>query len=170
MKTNFFDNCGIRNFTENGKTYLCSVDFSNALGYKNNTSLYVYCPKESRKLAQVREKNGIKTRVFFESESILTFLTHSRSNRAEAFAAWLRNLASGTPAPTKDFVEQVPQSYADALREIARQVEEKEALQAELEQYRATPQVQPSHETIMKILGDLLSEAEKRKLEQFTLE
>lgn len=169
MKTNFFDNCGIRNFEEDGKTYLCAIDFSNALGYKNNTGLYVHCPKESRKLAQVKEKSGLKNRAFFESESVLSHLGHSRSERAKAFADWIRDLTSGAPAQPKGFAEQAPQNYVDALRELAKQVEEKEALQAQLEQERAKSQAQPSYESIMQILGEMLKEAEKRKQEEFSL-
>lgn len=169
MKTDFFDNCGIRNFVEDGKTYICAIDFSNALGYKNNTNLYVCCPKSSRKHAKLREKDGLKNRVFFESESVLTFLSHSRAKRAGAFADWVRNLASGRAEQAKAFCEQVPQTYADALREIARQVEEKEALQAQLEEAKSKAR-QPSREVVLRILSQMINEAEKRSLENFKLE
>lgn len=168
MKTNFFDNCGIRNFVEDGKTYICAVDFSNALGYKNNTNLYVCCPKSSRRHAQLREKTGLKNRVFFESESVLEFLTHSRAKRAGAFGDWIRNLVSIKQEQPKTFCDQIPQTYADALREIARQVEEKEALQAQLDAEKAKSQ--PSREDVLRIISEMLKDAEKRKLEHFELE
>lgn len=163
MRTDYFDNHAIRYFRQNEKIYFCSADVCNAIQYKTDLSRYLRCPDKCMRLS-LTENGELKDVTFYESDFILSFLNKARAMRAKALIIWIGNRISGKQEQDAkvDEEQSMPKTYAEALRELAKQVEEKEALQAKLAEQKA----KASNEEIIQILGELLQEAQRRKQEQ----
>jgi len=164
MRTDYFENHAIRNFRQGEKIYFCSADVCRAIQYKTDFDRYMPCPDKRMRLS-LTESGALRDVSFYESDYILSFLSKTRVTQAKALIIWIENLVSGKQEQNAKTDEKpiMPKTYAEALRELAKQVEEKEALQAQLAKQKA----QINREAVLQILADMLREAEERNSELF---
>lgn len=120
----------IRTIEEDGKPYFGASDVAAALGYTNPYKAV----KDHCKSVIVRRCNdslGREQNISFIPEGdIYRLIVRSKLPSAEKFEKWVFDEV--LPSIRKNGSYQLPQTYAEALRELAKKVEENENLQTEV--------------------------------------
>lgn len=135
IEIHYYKKSAIRHFYENGEHWFCVEDFSDVLGYKNNTTIYKCCPKESRKTVSLFRLQRKARALFVPSEILFKFLNCvrvARRDEAKMLAQWVETLLSNRQPTTKqtqiDYGRPIPQTFSEALRALASEVEKNQRL------------------------------------------
>ena len=155
---------GIRYLEKNGKTFFCVADILKCAKDVSDISRCMACPEEKRVAIHYFKDGKFEESSFYESEFLICFLKESGAPRAKGLINWMRSHQLEPEQDAKSGANRAPQTYSEALLELQKQSEEKEALQAQLVEERARAK-QLSRETGLRILIEILTEAEK-KLQQ----
>ena len=157
---------GIRYLEKDGKTFFCVADILKCAKDVSDISRCMACPEEKRVAIHYFKDGEFKENSFYESEFLICFLKESGAPRAKGLINWMRShqLEPEQEQDAKSGANRAPQTYSEALLELQKQSEEKEALQAQLVEERARAK-QLSREAGLRILIEILTEAEK-KLQQ----
>ena len=122
---------------ENGEPLFCGKDVATCLGYSDQAqAVRDRIDDEDKVVVEITTSYGIKPTTFINESGLYSLILGSKLDSAKKFKRWVTSEVlpsirkTGTySVPQKE--RMLPQSYADALRELAATVEENERLALE---------------------------------------
>lgn len=153
-----FENSSVRIIVENGEPLFCGSDVCKALGYVNTAdSLSKHCSQDGIAKRYTIDSLGRQQETnFINEKNLYRLIMRSKLPSAEKFQDWVCGEVIPTIRKTGKYdvqQKQLPQSYAEALRMLANEVEERERV--EKQNALLTQQVQtnaPKVELAEKVL------------------
>lgn len=108
-----------------GKIYYCGKDVAKALGYaRPNDAIAQHCKGTVKH--RTPTNGGVQELLFIPEGDVYRLTAHSKLPKAQEFESWVFDEV--LPSIRKTGGYHVPQTYAEALRAYANEVEKKEAL------------------------------------------
>lgn len=125
----------IRTVELNGQPAFIARDIAAALGYSNiSDALIKHVDEEDKGIAKCDTPGGLQKVTVINESGVYSLILGSRLPNAKKFKRWVT--AEVLPQIRKTGGYQLPQTYADALRELADKAEQNERLNARIEQMR----------------------------------
>ena len=116
----------------NGDPMFCLVDVAKALGYKNPAKAVIdHCKGVT--VLETPTNGGTQSIKFGREGDMYRLVLKSNAPKAEEFQAWVCDEVPPTLRKTGTYIMAMPRNYAEALRQLADTVEEKEKIQLQLE-------------------------------------
>ena len=116
----------------NGDPMFCLVDVAKALGYKNPAKAGIdHCKGVT--VLETPTNGGTQSIKFGREGDMYRLVLKSNAPKAEEFQAWVCDEVLPTLRKTGTYIMAMPRNYAEALRQLADTVEEKEKIQLQLE-------------------------------------
>ena len=116
----------------NGDPMFCLVDVAKALGYKNPAKAVIdHCKGVT--VLETPTNGGTQSIKFGREGDMYRLVLKSNAPKAEEFEAWVCDEVLPTLRKTGTYIMAMPRNYAEALRQLADTVEEKEKIQLQLE-------------------------------------
>ena len=116
----------------NGDPMFCLVDVAKALGYKNPAKAVIdHCKGVT--VLETPTNGGTQSIKFGREGDMYRLVLKSNAPKAEEFQAWVCDEVLPTLRKTGTDIMAMPRNYAEALRQLADTVEEKEKIQLQLE-------------------------------------
>lgn len=128
-----FESSSVRIVVENGEPLFCASDVCKALGYSNTPkALADHCTQKGITKRYTPTNGGLQPLAYIDERNLYRLVMRSKLPSAERFQDWVCGEVLPSIRKTGKYsaVQQLPQSYADALRQLAAEVEQREALQA----------------------------------------
>lgn len=132
-----FESSNVRIIVENGEPIFCASDVCGALGYGNpREALRKHCSDDGvTKRDTIDSLGRTQESSFIDERNLYRLVMRSKLPNAEKFQDWVCGEVLPSIRKTGKYaVEQpqfqLPQSYAEALRQLASEVEQREALEA----------------------------------------
>lgn len=128
-----FESSSVRIVVENGEPLFCAADVCKALGYSNaRDAMRVHCSEKGVVKRYTPTNGGLQPLAYIDERNLYRLVMRSKLPSAERFQDWVCGEVLPSIRKTGKYsaVQQLPQSYADALRQLAAEVEQREALQA----------------------------------------
>lgn len=129
-----FESSNVRIIVEEGEPLFCASDVCKALGYANTPdALKKHCSEDGiAKRDTIDSLGRNQSTSFINERNLYRLVMRSKLPSAERFQDWVCGEVLPSIRKTGKYsaVQQLPQSYADALRQLAAEVEQREALQA----------------------------------------
>lgn len=128
-----FESSSVRIVVENGEPLFCASDVCKALGYSNaRDAMRVHCSEKGVVKRYTPTNGGLQPLAYIDERNLYRLVMRSKLPSAERFQDWVCGEVLPSIRKTGKYsaVQQLPQSYADALRQLAAEVEQREALQA----------------------------------------
>jgi len=136
-----FENIDVTIIVENGEPLFCAKEVCDILGYKNQRDAIAKHTKSSgvmkrdlvKTLSNGRQQSFAMT--FIDEANLYRLIMHSYLPNAEKFQDWVCGEVLPSVRKTGKYFKsqpqfQLPQSYSEALRQLASEVEQREALEA----------------------------------------
>ena len=121
--------------TEDGDIWFCAKDVCTALDFKNpRQALATHVEQEDREVQITDTLGGRQETTFINESGLYALILGSRLPSAKKFKRWVTSEV--LPSLRKTGGYQLPQTYAEALRELADQTEKNEKLTARIETMR----------------------------------
>lgn len=139
-----FEGVEVRTLDIDGETWWIAADVCAALGLSNPSMAIAPLDDDEKGLSTVETPGGYQSLVIISEPGLYALLARSRKPVARKFDRWVRHDVlteinrTGTFNPPT--VREIPQDFATALREFAREIEAHEATQAALA--AATPRAE----------------------------
>lgn len=120
----------IRAIVINGEPWFIGSDVADALGFSRARDAVRMVEDEDRAAHPVRTPGGMQQAIVINESGLYTLILRSNRPEAKAFKRWVTNDVLPQIRMTGRYepVPQLPQTYAQALRELASKVEENEGL------------------------------------------
>lgn len=122
----------VRTLLIDGKPYAVGVDVARALGYNKPTDAVLRHCKGTTKHG-IPTAGGIQQMLCIPEGDIYRLIIHSELPSAERFERWVFDEVLPTIRQTGSYIAgtKIPQTYPEALRALADEVERREAIEAE---------------------------------------
>ena len=128
-----FEDSSVRIIVENGEPLFCASDVCRALGYVNAPdALAKHCDPKGIAKRYTLTAGGNQELSYVNEKNLYRLIMRSKLPSAEKFQDWVCGEVIPTIRKTGKYdvqQKQLPQSYAEALRMLANEVEERERVE-----------------------------------------
>lgn len=125
-----FENHEVRTLLMNGEPYFVGKDVADTLGYQNGSrDINRHVDEEDRLKTMAFDGNQNKETIVINESGLYALIFGSKLPSAKKFKHWVTSEV--LPQIRKTGSYKVPQTYVEALRELADQTEKNEALRLE---------------------------------------
>ncbi|YCK81361.1 phage antirepressor KilAC domain-containing protein [Arthrobacter sp. D3-18] len=123
----------VRTELDNGEPWFVAADVARILGYRMASDLTRRLDEEDKGTRPVRTPSGTQEMTVISEPGLFAAIIGSHVEGAKAFKRWVTHEVLPTIRRTGSFgPAAAPQTYAEALRELASSVEAKAALEAKV--------------------------------------
>ena len=142
VQTFDFNGLTLRALLVEGEPWFIGADVARVLEYRTASDMFRGVDEEDKGYAKVRTPGGDQRMITVNESGLYTAIVRANADRAKPFRRWVTAEVLPAIRKTGSYGGQVqlPQSYSEALRELASTVEAKERL--ELENAKMKPIVQ----------------------------
>lgn len=115
----------------NGEPMFVAADVCNVLGYSNPSKAISDHVDEDERYNKSLERGG--NMLFITESGLYSLILRSNKPNAKPFRKWVTSEVLPSIRKTGSYTMALPKTYAEALRQLADTVEEKEKIQLQLE-------------------------------------
>lgn len=135
LQTFNFDTKKVRILFDNGEHWWCASDVCSILCYKNGPkAISDHCKTKGITKRYTLTNGGNQLLTYIDEPNLYRLIMHSKNKEAEKFQDWVSSEVLPQIRKTGSYSLQIPKTLPEALRAYAAELEQKEALQKQLEQ------------------------------------
>lgn len=126
-----FNGAPVRTTLENGEPWFVAADVCRCLDLTNTSSAVGRLDDDEKGSKEVDTLGGPQRLLVVNEQGVYQLVFASRSEKVRPFKRWLTHEVLPTLRRTGTYTVALPQTYAEALRALAAEVEQKETLALE---------------------------------------
>lgn len=132
LKEYSFDGQGVRIINDEGEMWFCAPDVCRALGYANTSqTLADHCAPKGISKRYTPTSGGNQELTYIDERNLYRLILRSKLPSAERFQEWVCGIVLPSIRKTGQYraeLRQLPQNFAEALRQLADEVEKNATL------------------------------------------